>query len=81
MCCQWFGQSSGKVGELAVFNVKVNDGAGPGPLAIQVSGPHPPQPITLSNKEDNVTEVTYNPVVATWRIPGTCNRHGVICAS
>jgi len=56
------GLSSGKVDELAVFNVKVNDGAGPGPLAVQVSGPHPPQPITLSNKEDNVMEVTYNPV-------------------
>lgn len=56
------GLSSGKVGELAVFNVKVNDGAGPGPLAVQVSGPHPPQPITLSNKEDNMMEVTYNPV-------------------
>ena len=56
------GLSSGVVGELAVFNVKVNDGAGPGPLAVQISGPHPPQPITLANKEDNVMEVKYNPV-------------------
>ena len=56
------GLSTGVVGELAVFNVKVNDGAGPGPLAVQISGPHPPQPITLANKEDNVMEVKYNPV-------------------
>lgn len=56
------GLSTGVVGELAVFNVKVHDGAGPGPLAVQISGPHPPQPITLANKEDNVMEVKYNPV-------------------
>ena len=56
------GLSAGVVGELGVFTVKVNDGAGPGPLAVQISGPHPPQPITLANKEEGVMEVTYNPV-------------------
>ena len=56
------GLSAGVVGELATFTVKVNDGAGPGPLAVQISGPHPPQPITLANKEEGVMEVTYNPV-------------------
>jgi len=75
------GISTGTVGERAVFNVKVNEGAGPGPLAVQVSGPHPPQPIELSNKEDNVMEVSYNPVApgeyqvfVTWgeqNIPGS----------
>ena len=56
------GLTSGVVGELGVFTVKVNEGAGPGPLAVQISGPHPPQPITLANKEEGVMEVTYNPV-------------------
>lgn len=56
------GLSSGVVGEVGVFTVKVEDGAGPGPLAVQISGPHPPQPINLSNKENGVMEVTYNPV-------------------
>ena len=56
------GISTGTVGERAIVNVKVNEGAGPGPLAVQVSGPHPPQPIELANKEDNIMEVSYNPV-------------------
>lgn len=56
------GLTHGTVNDMVKFIVHIPDEAGPGSLGVSIAGPHPPNPIDITNNQDGTMDVLYKPL-------------------